>query len=226
MLTELVGPRWHGRLEYWLRPTLAQSWGGPLNGQAFRQRMVTEILSQPHLTAIIETGTFRGTTTEFLAGFQRPVYTVESHPRYYAYSRQRFARDAERIQIAYGDSRSFLRTLADTGAIARPFCYLDAHWEQELPLGQELQIIFGAWPDAVVMIDDFEVPGTAYGFDAYGPDSTLNLSYVSRYQPGLSAFFPAIRADDETGLRRGSVVLAQTPTTIASLAQLPSLRCH
>jgi hypothetical protein len=37
------------------------------------------------------------------------------------------------------------------------FVYLDAHWNDDLPLAEELEIVFGACPNAIVMIDDFNV---------------------------------------------------------------------
>jgi hypothetical protein len=39
------------------------------------------------------------------------------------------------------------------------FFYLDAHWNEDLPLAEEIDLIFSRSPCAVVMIDDFEVPG-------------------------------------------------------------------
>ena len=49
------------------------------------------------------------------------------------------------------------------------FFFLDAHGREHLPLREELEIILTHWREAIVMIDDFEVPGTDYGYDDYGP---------------------------------------------------------
>ena len=58
------------------------------------------------------------------------------------------------------------------------FFYLDAHWEDDLPLLEEIEVIFSHRDRATIMIDDFCVPGTDYGFDDYGAGKTLNLAYL------------------------------------------------
>ena len=59
------------------------------------------------------------------------------------------------------------------------FFYLDAHWNDDLPLADEIDIIFSRCPWAVVMIDDFEVPSDpGYQFDDYGPGKALVLGYI------------------------------------------------
>jgi hypothetical protein len=45
--------------------------------------------------------------------------------------------------------------------------YLDAHWEEYLPLRDELQLIYNNFPRAVVLVDDFKVDDDlGYGFDS------------------------------------------------------------
>ena len=88
--------------------------------------------------------------------------------------------------------------------------YLDAHWEEHLPLQEELEIIFSNWNNAVVLIDDFQVPGTTYGYDNYGPGKALTMNYLKPLQHfQLSAYFPAAEAEQETGAKRGCVVLCK-----------------
>src|SRR5262249_13055811 len=94
---------------------------------------------------------------------------------------------------------------------AKPiFFYLDAHWEDALPLRAELEVILATWSDAIVMIDDFQVEGDAqYGFDDYGDNKQLSLSYIKeiidKFKPTL--FFPSVSGRMESGARRGSIVL-------------------
>lgn len=91
------------------------------------------------------------------------------------------------------------------------FFYLDAHWGEDLPLRDELEIIFSKWKRPIVMVDDFQVPNSDYGFDDYGPGKALNLSYIEPVVSDhkISVFFPAVNSSEETGARRGSVVLCQ-----------------
>ena len=71
-----IPPKLLGHLELYLRPHLKDSLGDPFNGQQFRQTIFLELFSAFQFKSIIETGTYRGNTTEFMATkSQLPVYT-------------------------------------------------------------------------------------------------------------------------------------------------------
>jgi hypothetical protein len=220
-------PRLQGLAEYHLRPGVREQWGGAFNGQHGRRAMIRELVSALPLAAVVETGTFRGATTEF---FWRhtpvPVHSVELSPRFYHYARRRL-RSRPRVHLALGDSRAFLCDLAARPGFpaARVLFYLDAHWYDDLPLVEEIEIICGHWTEVAMVIDDFEVPGDpGYAVDDYGPGKRLSLELLGPLGArGLTAFFPALPSAGETGLRRGAVVLADEPAA-AILARLPSLR--
>src|SRR5207244_9216245 len=89
LIFRMLGGRNIGRLDYLLRRQSKNPWGGPFNGQNFRQRIYTDIMSRMDFRAIVETGTFRGTTTEFFAKSNLPVYSVEIDPRAHGYAVQR-----------------------------------------------------------------------------------------------------------------------------------------
>ena len=228
-LLHRLPPRWLATLEYYLRPSVREPSGGPLNGQRVRQQIVLELLRAVPFEAIVETGTYRASSTEFFATHSRvPVHTVESSPRFFYYAKLRFRR-RPRLQLALGDSRQFLRTLAKdpTFPKQRVFFYLDAHWYDDLPLREEVELIASSWNDAAIMIDDFEVPGdTGYGFDNYGPDKRLCLEYLPPLSSlGMTAYFPAVPSEKETGARRGCVVLADFALA-DRMASLQLLRPH
>jgi hypothetical protein len=225
-LKRVLGERTTGRLEYWLRPGLKRSWGGPLNGQIQRQRIFDELWQKVPLQAIVETGTFRGTTTVRFAECGVPIHTVEASPRYHAFAELRLRPLRDKVDLQFGDSRSFLRSLAARSSVPRSnvFFYLDAHWEEDLPLREEVDIIFSGFRRSVVMVDDFEVPGTRYAFDDYGPDKVLNLAYLAPLgHLKLSAFFPRADVSEETGARRGCVVLCDDPEIERLLSSISSL---
>lgn len=99
------------------------------------------------------------------------VYTVEANPRNYGFSEARFAL-YRKVCVNLGDSRGFLRPylLKDQSILPR-FAYLDAHWEKDLPLLEECELLLNDKHDWVIMIDDFEVPDYfEYKFDNYGPE--------------------------------------------------------
>src|ERR1700729_555222 len=164
----VLGDRIMGWLDFLRHPSMQPVWGGgPFNGQKYRQRILFDLLYCFPIKAIVETGTFRGTTTAFFAGTALPVYTTEIHPRYFSYCRLHFLFNREVIHLHNQDSRSFLRALSQDRSVPKEdvFFYLDAHWGEDLPLKEELEIIFSSWNRPVVMIDDFAVPGSNYGFD-------------------------------------------------------------
>jgi len=202
-----------GRLDVFRHPRMLHNFRGAFNGQRFRQRIFFDLLYCFPIKAIVETGTYRGKTTTLFKATFLTVYTAEIHPRYYCYSKLRFLLNRENIQFFQGDSRIFLRGLSENDSVCKDdvFFYLDAHWGEELPLREELDIIFLNWRKPVVMIDDFQVPDSDYGFDDYGSGKTLNLSYIDSIVTAhkLAVFFPSVNSSAETGAKRGSVVLCR-----------------
>ena len=203
-------------------------WGGPLNGQHHRRRMVEEIIGNLPLERIVETGTFRATTTTLFASSTRiPIDTVEIQRQYFLFSKWMLRRHRH-VSITQDNSVPFLRALiARHRPIARTwFFYLDAHWYNYLPLLDELTLVSDNLAEAVVMIDDFQVADDAgYGFDDYGATGRLTLDYLAPLADrGFVVFYPSIPSGEESGMKRGSVVLGLGPRVIESLGALGSLR--
>ena len=229
IVKRLLGEELLGVIDYYRFPEDRTSWGGALNGQKHRQFLVEAFLSKLCLDAIVETGTYRGTTTAYLATLSLlPIYTVEYNSRYYGFSLAALRR-FDNVHLFKGDSCAFLNGLVSKKSLAgkRVLFYLDAHWGGELPLLQELCIIFSYWDEAVVLIDDFKVPDdSGFGYDDYGAGNSLELSYLmsvlERFQ--LSVFFPSVSSDEENGEKRGSVTLANHPAVKDILLSIPELR--
>jgi hypothetical protein len=213
--------------EYHFRPELKDPFGGPFNGQAGRQAIFREVAQLLSLEGVIETGTFRGSTTEFIAHQSgAPIWTVETRLRFYHYARMRLAR-LPHVKVSLGDSRTFLQRLATDSRVPKRsvFFYLDAHWYEDLPLRDEVKVVTKSWSDFAIMVDDFQVPGDpGYQFDDYGEHKRLTLAYLgSLSKLGLQAFFPTMPSSDETGMRRGTVVLADSSAALL-LSQANTLR--
>jgi hypothetical protein len=197
-------------------------WGFAMNGQVSRLEATRQIIHSLKIEHIVETGTFRGTTTEWFALFGLPVDTVEVDDRYFAFSKARLSK-FKNVSVALDSSVSFLekRPASD----ARHFFYLDSHWKDYLPLRDELSLVFGSYPNAVVMVDDFQVEGDdGYGYDNYGPDKALNLEYIARSNLPLSIFFPSTPSQEEVGYRRGWVVLTSNPDLALQLENISLIR--
>jgi hypothetical protein len=229
---KIIGEKNAGRLDYLLNRKSKAAWG-PLNGQTIRQGVYAELLARMGFQAIVETGTFRGTTSEFFAQSGLPVYTVEFLPRNFGYASQRFSGNSS-VHVYCGDSPDFLRALADDPSVpkSKVFFYLDAHVQDrsqyhKAPLQEELELVFTRWSESVVMVDDFQVPGFSYSFDDWGPGKTLNLECLAPLKHlKLSAFFPAVDVSKETGEKRGWVVLCREENIVKIVQGVPNLRTH
>jgi hypothetical protein len=232
-----------GVIDYTRSPERGAGWG-PFNGQAARQALFVEMMGKTRPHAIVETGTFLGTTTELMSQTELPVFTIEFDLRNYSFASARFWR-RRNVKLIQGDSRRALRMLFDGDLHPLSghtiFFYLDAHWHDDLPLAEEIDIVFTRCPLAVVMIDDFEVPSDAgYGYDDYGPGKALVLEYI---KPAISAhqlrvFYPSTPSAADHPLtpmaaaglavpgklRRGCVVLVKKDYHEAELASVSLLR--
>ena len=230
LILKLIGEENAGRLDYLLKRKSKHAWG-PLNGQNFRQLVYSEIMSKIPFQAIVETGTYLGTTTDYFAKSGLPVYTVELLPRFYGFAAQRFSGQKDRVHVYKGNSPEFLNALAKDPTVpkSKVFFYLDAHVQDpkyhKAPLVEELEIVFAQWTDAVVLVDDFQVPGTAYSFDDWGPGKTLSLECLEPlHHLNLTAYFPTLDPKLETGAKRGWVVLCREEAIARILGAISNLR--
>jgi hypothetical protein len=201
-----------------------------MNGQQKRKQIVELICADFRPQLAVETGTFFGSTTGYLATTLRvPIISCDLRERYHHVAR-RLLRELPHVELRLQDSRSFLRALASDSETTRlrTFFYLDAHWYDDLPLRDELDIIARHWHDFVAVIDDFLVPDAPdYGYDDYGTGRRIDLSFVEAClaQHGLRAFFPRVPACEETGQRRGYCIIIPERSTNA-LARARHLLCE
>ncbi len=219
-----------GAWDYYWHPDLRDPWGGPFNNQSARKSLFLSLVERFRPRAIVETGAYRGSTTEFFAQTGLPVFSAELDLHAYGFSLMRLRHRGD-VKIMNGDSRAVLRELlddtmwADRGSVT--FFYLDAHWGEDLPLAEEIDIIFSRCPDALVMVDDFAVPDDdGYGYDDYGAGKALDAEYIAPalQAHALSAFYPSTPSSEESGALRGCVVLAKAAEHGAKLSSLPLLR--
>ncbi len=195
---------------------IKNKWGGPLNGQVGRMEIFEKIIKFWNPLTIIETGTFRGDTTEWLAKVTKAqIFTSETNKRNYFYSLARLEKLVN-VNISLLDSRLMINEIASNKDIDKDkvLFYLDAHWNKDLPLVEELQIIFNHFNDPVVIVDDFRVPfDFGYGYDDYGPGKTLGLSILEGVLPiDFVLGFPQIKSFYETGAKRGCTIIAREST--------------
>ena len=218
----LLSPDRFGGYLYRRYPALGRAWGGPMNGQVGRCKLVADLILRGDFAAIIETGTYRGTTTEWLSAFGVPIFTCELSLENVGFARARLSGIPD-ITLLQMDSRSALRHILSGQLVSKAdqpiLFYLDAHWNDGLPLNDEIDIIYSTHREAVVLVDDFCVPDDpGYGYDDYGAGKALTLEYItsviSRHE--LACRLPSIQSDAETGAKRGCVVISQKSANITT----------
>ncbi len=183
------------------------------NQEYVRASLTLALLRRLPLDAFVETGTERGDTALLVAaqtGLR--ILTCDASLEASRRARRRLRRFSDRVRVYHGDSRDFLRDLDGKGGPLRPFFYLDAHNADDVPLVHELDIILANWPECLVMVDDFQVPGDpGFRFYAWG-DEVQRLDYIAgalrRAPAPVTVFFPAYASALETGLKAGWVLLA------------------
>jgi hypothetical protein len=198
-------------------------WGFAMNGMTSRLEATRQMIFALGIEQIVETGTYRGTTTEWFAQFGIPIETVEISERFFAFSKARLA-GFPHVKLSLNSSVPYLEARIPTAA--RTLFYLDSHWENYLPLREELRLIFRRYKNAVVLIDDFKVEDdSGYGFDAYSSEKDITLRYISSSDSkNLRFFYPATPSAQETGARRGWIVITSNDLIVRELSRLTLLR--
>ena|ERR1700683_469944 len=227
----MIGPANNGMIDYFRFAKRGDPLGVPFNGQHKRRELFLSLVLACRPAAIVETGTYVGASTEFMAKATKlPVYSVEADARNFGFAKMRLRRNRN-VRLSLADSREFLIDfIACNGARYGGYpllFYLDAHWGDDLPLFDELANIFSFFSLAIVLIDDFQVPDdSGYGYDYYGFGKTLNRAYITRHlsKYQLAEFYPTTPSAAESGLRRGCVVLARDTGVIDLLSKIALLR--
>jgi hypothetical protein len=198
------------------------------NGQVVRKQIFRELLAAFPFEVILETGTWTGNTSAYMAQTSRlPVHTCELNERFHKVAKMRLAA-VKGIHFELADSRQFLEKAANSDLAAKfAFFYLDAHWYDDLPLSAELDIIERGWKNFVVMIDDFHVPGdNGYGYDVYGRSQALSIDFLANIVDSreLDAFYPSTPSSQESGMKRGCIVITRRGELSQRMQAISSLR--
>lgn len=136
------------------------------------------LLASHPVEAIVETGTFKGSTTAYLALLANQVHTIEVIEETYNFSKERL-KDFSNITFHLGSSEVVMKDLLPKLEGKSTLFYLDAHWYENWPLLQELEEISKTHHDnCIVVIDDFKVPGRKdIGYDKYSKHE-CSIDYI------------------------------------------------
>lgn len=214
-------------------PTYQPGGDGSFNGLAGRRRIFEELLRRYRFSCIIETGTHVGETTGYMSVTSKlPVYSSEINPNIFELAKMRL-KSLPGIHLYRSDSREFIKELGGNPEMVQNevFFYLDAHWEKDCPLVEEIEQIASRWGNFVIMIDDFQVPGDdGYGYDRFSAFQKMNMSLIrsTMRKHRLRAFFPSIPSAEESGQPnpRGFVILTRDNEYADSLESIPLLKRH
>ena len=146
----------------------AQAEASPFNGDGLLTRTADFLLTQVGISAFVETGTYLGHTCRYIASRNPhlPVITVESNPDFYDASQTTLGKIAN-VKAIMGNSAEQIDQIVQRGLPnGLPLLFLDAHWDDFLPLPDEIRSIGMHLTDAIMIIHHFQVPGRDdCGFD-------------------------------------------------------------
>jgi hypothetical protein len=201
--------------------TTLQNTPPAFNGDHFIAGEFLRLRDKYKLTAAVETGSYEGDTTLWLARHFAKVATCELAPDKFSFCQDRFAREKLSVSLYPGSSDKLLPAIiADLALGHDTMFFLDAHTsgfvEGYCPLIQELRAIATAKLRPVIAIHDFQEPTRTLGWDTYnGQDYTLEW-----IAPHLDVIYGAGRwshyhntPDRAAGARRGIVYVEPADTT-------------
>ncbi|MFB7260722.1 hypothetical protein ACFCXH_00945 [Streptomyces nojiriensis] len=185
--------------------------GGPFGFDISKAVMVDDLISAYRCDGLVETGSFLGDTSVYLARTYGdiPLWTCDIDPVFSQVAGHRLS-SYPHARCEATDSPTLVEEA--NARFTRPLYYLDAHWEQEWPLSRELAAI----THGIVIIDDFDIGHHRFSFDTYqgracGPEmlrplvDTLPVYYT--LSPEAATPFPVL----QVGRRSGIGVVAYGP---------------
>ena len=162
-------------------PRLMPEQAKAFNGDGYLAAEVLRLKEAHGLTIAYETGTCLASTALWLGDNFELVWTYESNAAYYAIAARRiddkFPETGCNIVPLNIDSVTGLRggLQLTHDKTKGTFMFLDAHWGANCPLLEELAYIAHGGIKPCIVIHDFQVPGTDFGFDRF-PDSGYPFS--------------------------------------------------
>jgi predicted O-methyltransferase YrrM len=183
----------------------------PMNGQINRLRTAYLLSGILRPTHAIETGTYLGTTTQYLTSMvTEKTYSIEVNKKYIDVAKKRLSNEirASVVELILGNSKIEIMNILNNldPSRHRILVYLDAHWSEYVPLKDEIQSLLDWGGVFIAIIDDFMIPLDAgYGFDLY-KNYRIDASQVPLSEK-ISIWMPSQPSSSETGSKRGTAYL-------------------
>jgi len=154
----------------------------PWNGDYHLAAEVLRLKEAHGLSMAIETGTCLGSTALWLREHFDSVDTIEANDQYAAIAQARIG-DDDACSVTVGNSADYVGNYLNAYG-SGTFLFLDAHWGEHCPLLDELENI-RHWNETdgrivpCIVIHDFQVPGTDFGFDKMPDGRPFNLELIA-----------------------------------------------
>jgi hypothetical protein len=131
---------------------------GAFAGDSVEKQGVDRIINILNIERIVETGTYIGKTSFYLAQKypKLPVYSCEINPDFCSVARKN-TQSCGNLIIENVSSNVFIARLTQSDNKST-FFFLDAHWGDYLPLLDELKSILNDKVLSFIIIDEFKVP--------------------------------------------------------------------
>lgn len=182
-------------------------------GDSYLKSEFQRLIDKHKINVLIETGTYLGNTTKQFAEMVATVFTIEQNEEYYWAANEKLAYIGN-VDNLVGSSVQVLPMVFSNPMVVGEYpqnilLFLDAHWGENNPLLQELEIIANYKIKPVIVIHDFKVPGhPELGYDSYdGQDyewSWIEKAVENIYGPDGYTYHYNTQAE---GARRGVIFI-------------------
>lgn len=150
---------------------------------SYLRKELINLIKKYKIDTIIETGTYKGWSTNILAQEVKQVITIEINKDFLEEAKINNINN-KNILFYNGSSDKILEEILPNLKKKKILFFLDAHWHEYWPILDELTIIEKSGIKPVIIIHDFFVPdesGNAkFGFDRY-KEQNLDYNYVKNH---------------------------------------------
>lgn len=142
----------------------------PFNCDTYMEKEFLKLKENYHIANVIETGTYKGVTTKWLAKNFDHVFSIEIMRKYFEEASLNL-KGLDNVKLINSDSRKALPSILDR-LKGNTLIFIDSHW-YENPLLPELEIIAESKMRPCICIHDMKNPeDPTMGYDTY-PDQGI-----------------------------------------------------
>lgn len=184
----------------------------PFNGDTFICEEFLKLKQIHSITTAIETGSCLYSTTKWLGENFDKVLTVEVNKEFADHGSEKI-KHLLNVGAFIDDSVLFLhKTLPDIPTDESVILFLDAHWNDNCPLLQELSAInlLNTKKPPVIAIHDFYTGNPELGFDSYGGQPFVwdwISPYIQVLENKFGCYYHHFFNTQATGAKRGIVYI-------------------